>query len=95
MRARTVITALCALALGVAVFLHTLLYSDSWQQRQRARQDLAAIQANNDAAKARLDAMRGQIEALRKRPEVQERVIRQELGFTRPGEIVLELGAVR
>ena len=79
------------LVLGVGIFLHTLLYSDSWRNRENARADLEALQRENDATETRLEAPRHQIDGLKNRPAVQERVIRHELGFTRPGEVVLEV----
>ena len=93
-RKQTII-ALIALALGAGVFLHTLLYSDSWKHRARARADLEALEAENAATEERVLQLRGQVEAIRSRPEAQERAIRHELGYVRPGEIVLELGAAQ
>lgn len=90
---RVVFAAIVAFAFGVGLLLHTLLYSDGWRNRQRARADLAALERQNAAAEARLRDLRGQIEALRTRPDVQERVVRHELGYTRPGDVVLELEA--
>lgn len=86
------IVALLALSFGVGVFLNTLLYSDSWQHRERARIDLQKLKVENDAAENRLDNLRNQIDAMRDRPEAQERAVRYELGYVRAGEIVLELG---
>jgi len=93
MARRYVVLALLAFALGVTVFLHTLLYSDGWSQRQRARSDFAALEASNESAEQRVEQLRSKIEALRSRPDVQERAVRHELGYVRPEhEIVLELG---
>jgi len=92
MSARYWIVALLALALGVGVFLHTLLYSDGWRNREHARVDLERVTVENDTADRRLEDLRRQIDAMRDRPEVQARVVRSELGYVGPDEIVLELG---
>jgi cell division protein FtsB len=88
---RVVLAALAAFVFGVGLLLHTLFWSDGWRQRQRARGDLAALTVQNLASEARVKELRSEIEALRTRPEVQERVVRHELGYTRPGDVVLEL----
>lgn len=80
-----------AVILGVALFLHTLLASEAWQNRQRVRADLEDLRTRNAMNQTRVEVLRSQIDALRSRREVQERVVRQELGYVREGEIVLEL----
>ncbi len=92
---RYYVVAIFALVLGVGVFLHTVFYSDSWQQREKARVDLETLKANNDGNDERLRSMHSRIDALRNRPEVQERAVRHELGYIGPGEVVLELGGQR
>lgn len=90
---RYYLVALLAFVLGIGVFLHTIFYSDSWQQREKARIDLEALTVDNDAAEERMHTLRSQIDAMRIRPEVQERAVRHELGYVRPGDVVLELGS--
>lgn len=84
--------AVCVLGASVAVMLHTLFESSGWTRRERARGDLAALQAQNDALERENAELRSAIRALRSRPQVQERVVRDELGYVRAGDIVLELG---
>ena len=85
--------------LGAAVLLSAWIAFDSlldpsgWGRLRRLQADLSALRAENAAAQARAVALRAQIQALRSRPEVQERVVRHELGFVRPGEVVLTLEA--
>ena len=43
----------------------------------------------------RVEELRAAIEAIRERPEVQEATVRDELGYVRPGEVVLELDSER
>ena len=78
---------------SVAVLFHTLFISNGWSDRQKLRADLAAVQAENKEIEAEVDKLRSQIDALRRRHTVQERVVRDELGYVKPGDIVLELGA--
>jgi len=80
---------------AVVLFLHTLLYSDSWSTRAQVRTDLASLTHDNDVAEQRIESLRRQIAAMRARPEVQERAVRHELGYLRPGEIVLDLSDAR
>jgi len=89
---RYVVVALIALALGVGVFLDTLFRSNAWQQRERTRTDLEEIRLENEQAQREVNEARKQIDAMRNRPEVRERAARHELGYVRPGELVLELG---
>jgi cell division protein FtsB len=90
---RVVLAAVAAFAFGIGLLLHTLFWSDSWKNRQRVRADLEALERLNAAQEIRMRELRAEIEALRTRPEVQERVVRHELGYTRPGDLVLELEA--
>ncbi|MEZ4272103.1 MAG: septum formation initiator family protein [Myxococcota bacterium] len=94
MSKRFVVLAAACFALGIVTVMHTLFYSGNWQNRQRLRADLATLQAENTAAQERVSWLRNQITALRERPEVQERIVRHELGYVHPDEIVMELGNI-
>ena len=78
---------------SMGVLFHTLFVADGWSDRQKLRADLQAVQAENTEIAAEVKRLRSQIDALRRRPSVQERVIRDELGYVKPGDIILELGA--
>ena len=80
-----------AVSLCSAVFLDTMLDAEGWSRRSRIAEDLASLRTQNDAAAEQAAVLRRQIQALRERPEVQERAIRDELGYVKPGEIVLNL----
>jgi cell division protein FtsB len=82
-----------SLVASAAIVAHTLLAPDGWRRRTHVRQALAEVQSEVLAAELRVGELETQIEALRTRPEVQERVVRDELGFVRPGDVVLELEA--
>ncbi len=82
---------LVAVGVSAAVVLHTLLDSDGFGRREQVRADLEALRGANRELEARGTHLRAQVKALRERPEVQERVLRDELGYVKPGEIVLEI----
>jgi len=84
--------ALLSLTFGTGLMLHTFFVSDAWRQRQSVRADLAAIRRDNDGLRDKVEDLRSRIDALRSRPEVQERVIRHDLGYARAGDLVVDLG---
>jgi cell division protein FtsB len=55
------------------------------------RRDLAALRARNAQLAAENDRLARDAEALRSDPEAIERVARAELGWVRPGEIIVDL----
>jgi cell division protein FtsB len=92
MKSRWWIAGLLLLAGSTAVLLHTVLDPDGWTRRQRIEADLEELRAENARLEATVSELRREIKALRTRREVQERVVRDELGFVKPNEVVLELG---
>jgi cell division protein FtsB len=56
------------------------------------RRDLVALRARNAQLAAENDRLAREAEALRSDPAALERVARNELGWVRPGEIVVDLG---
>ncbi len=75
-----------------AFLLDTLTSADGWERRARAAHDLDAVEAEIGRSSARADELRREIAALRTRPEVLERAVRDELGYVRTGDVVLDLG---
>jgi cell division protein FtsB len=55
------------------------------------RQELATLRAHNAALAAENQRLEREAEALRDDPEAIERVARTELGWVRPGEIIVDL----
>ena len=92
MKRRWVVTGIFFLAASTALLLHTMLDPDGWTRRQRIQSDLEDLRDENARLEARVGELRDEIKALRTREEVQERVVRDELGFVKPNEVVLELG---
>ena len=93
MRTRRKLILTIVAGFSAAVLFHTVFISNGWSDRQKLRADLDAVQAENKEIEAEVDRLHSQIDALRRRPSVQERVVRDELGYVKPGDIVLELGA--
>ncbi len=80
------------LAVSAALLLHTLFDPEGWTSRAKARDDLEAVREENDRLQHRATSLRQEIRALRQRREVQERVIRDELGFVGADEVIIEMG---
>ena len=59
------------------------------------KRDLRALRARNRELAAENDRLEREAEALRDDPAAIERVARADLGWVRPGEIVVDLGAAR
>jgi cell division protein FtsB len=56
------------------------------------RRDLKTLRARNAQLAAENDRLAREAEALRNDPDAVERVARAELGWVRPGEIIVDLG---
>jgi len=57
----------------------------------KLRNEVAELRERNAKAHREHDRLARQVHALRENPEAIERAVRHELGFIRPGELVLEL----
>jgi len=75
---------------SAALVLQTFIASDGWKRRVRVARDLAAIEVEIAADQKRVTALRAQIDALRTRSQVQEHVVRDELGYVRPGDVIVD-----
>lgn len=84
------------LACGLLLFafgmiMHTLVAPSGWRARERVRADLSQVRAQNEAREKKAEQLRAEVAALRSRSDVQERVVREELGFVRDGDVVVEV----
>lgn len=91
MTARRLLAAAGLLLLAFVLFAHTLVSSDGWRKRARVRADLVQLTENNAVREQHVQQLRAEVAAMRSRPDVQERVIRDELGYVRDGDLVLEV----
>ena len=58
---------------------------------QRLEEDLAKIQATNQAIGRKNEVLRRELELLADDPAALERAAREELGLVRPGEVIFRL----
>jgi cell division protein FtsB len=77
---------------GFALLLQTFLQPQSWRQRSLLAADLVTLQSANGAMQERINGLRADIDALNHSPRAQEHVIRDELGWVRPGELIINFG---
>jgi cell division protein FtsB len=88
---RAAAAALVAFALS---YIPYHVYARSGLARTLAlRRDLAALRARNAALRAENERLARDAEALRSDPAAIERVARADLGWVKPGEIVVDLGS--
>jgi cell division protein FtsB len=84
--------AAAALVAFVLAYLPYSLYTRSGLGRTLAlSQDLKALRARNQELAAENDRLAREAEALRNDPSAMERVARSDLGWVKPGEIVVDL----
>jgi cell division protein FtsB len=76
---------------AVGLLTATALDSKGMRRALKLRTEIAELRERNTAAHREHDRLSRQVHALRDNPEAIERAARQELGFIRPGELVLEL----
>lgn len=81
------------IAVGIAGALVLVSMADArgFRRYMRLQQDVAEFEAKNQDLRTRNERLVREIEALRKDPAAIERAAREELGFIRPGEIVLNV----
>ncbi len=71
------------------LLLQTFLQPQLWRQRSLMAADLVTLQSANSAMQERITRLRADIDALNHRAAAQEHVIRDELGWVRPGELII------
>lgn len=91
MTVRRVLVASGLLLFAFVLLAHTLISSDGWRKRARVRADLVQLRESNTTREQHVQQLRAEVAALRSRPEVQERVVRDELGYVRDGDLLLEV----
>jgi cell division protein FtsB len=79
----------CALALVLAIC--SALDAQGFRRSVALRHDIAGLAARNERLRQENASLADQIRALRKDPAAQERAVREELGYVKPGEIVINL----
>lgn len=84
--------AAASLAAGVIAYVPYHVYARSGLARTlELRRELAAVKVRNADLKEETLRLARQAEALRDDPDAIERVARLELGWVKPGEVILDL----
>lgn len=84
---RLIILLYCVLLIGGGIWAGAVLL-DARAEYDQLRQVQAASEAKLAAAEARLREQERILERLRKDPAFVEKVIRKELGYAKPGEVI-------
>ena len=80
-----------AMLLSGAVVVNTLVAADGWSHRAALKRDLTRLDKENAQASTHAEDLRRSIHALRTRRDVQEHVIRDELGYVGLHEMVVKI----
>ncbi len=78
-------------ALGLALL--SVADEAGFRRYFRLRREVAALEARTEALRAQNAKLAAEVEALGKDPRAIEQAAREELGFVKPGEVVLNLEA--
>ena len=89
-KAQRIVLFLIATA-STSLVVHTLFFSEGWDKRGELQQELKERHQANRLLEKEVKQLRSDIKAIREQPEVQERIVRDELGYLRDGEVVIEL----
>ena len=79
------------LGLAAALTAGSLADAEGFRRYGRLAAERDALEAQNAALRLENQRLRGEVRALHEDPEALERAAREELGFVRPGEVVVNL----
>ena len=82
-----------AVAIALGLTLLSVADSDGFRRYFRLREQQRELELRNTELAAQNAALAREIEALRKDPRAIERAAREELGWVKPGEVLLILEA--
>lgn len=77
---------------SLASMTNTMLDKNGWARRTQLARDLLTVKTETDALEERVAHLRRAIDALATRRDVQEQVVREELGYVREHDMVLKFG---
>jgi cell division protein FtsB len=80
-----------AFVVALALTAGSMADAKGYRHYLSLRQSVTALQERNAMVRRHNEGLLAEIEALRKDPRALERAAREELGFIRPGEIVLNV----
>lgn len=90
MTARQKFLAVAAVLAGV-LSLASAADARGFRRYLKLRDDVATLQERNRVLASQNEGLRREIQALREDPAALERAVREELGYVKPGEIVIHL----
>lgn len=76
---------------SVAGLMDTLWGAQGWPRRAQLKQDLSALKHRNSELEAGVADLRRQIVSIGSRHEVQEQWVRQNLGYVKDHDVVVQL----
>lgn len=76
---------------SIAGTMDTLWGAQGWPRRAQLKQDLAALKQRNSELESGVSDLRRQIVSIGSRHEVQEQWVRQNLGYIRDHDVVVQL----
>lgn len=90
---RLAVQALTLLALAAAggILADTIFGEAGWPRRQALVGEVHTIMADNAQLTLQLESLRREVAAQAARPEVQEALVRDLLGYVRPHDVVVRL----
>ena len=77
--------------LSLSAVVHTVFFSEGWEKRETLKQEVAERASANELAEQEATKLRERIQAIRERPDVQERLVRDKAGYVKPEEVILEM----
>ena len=90
MRARALIV-LVALACAVALVVYTSMSADGYPRIRELRLELHRLEQEQAEIQARITRMQRELEALQAGGKYRQKVIRDQLGYIRDDEIIVDL----
>ena len=76
---------------SIAWTIHGFFFSEAWTKRQELKQDIEAVEADNQCLKEQIAETEREIQAIDQEPEAQKALVREELGYIGQDEVMVEL----
>ena len=77
--------------LSLSAVVHTVFFYEGREKRESLKQEVAERASANELAEQEATKLRERIQAIRERPDVQERLVRDKAGYVKPEEVILEM----
>jgi cell division protein FtsB len=80
-----------AVAVALVLAVSSLADPGGFRRTWRLQQDVKALQARTERLALENARLRREVAGLKEDPQVIERAVREELGYLRPGELIITL----